>query len=168
MPDERTRRYERVLREYGPALSRLVHAYARDVTDREDLLQDVAFALWKAFPSFRGECSERTFVFRVAHNRGLSHRARSSRPSISLDEVEEIRDARPTPEEDARRNERHAALWDAVRGLSPGLQQVVILRLEGLADREIADVTGLSENNVAVRLTRARKQLRQALGEDSA
>lgn len=45
-------------------------------------------------------------------------------------------------------------------------RQVVVLSLEGLGNREVGEVLGLTENNVAVRLTRARKLLRQAMEEE--
>lgn len=154
-----------MLQEYEPALSRLARSYARDEADRQDLMQDIAFALWKALPSFRNECSERTFVYRVAHNRGLSHRYRNATSALPLEAAAGVIDTGTAPDDAAQRNDRHTHLWHAVRQLPDGLQQAVVLRLEGLPDREIADVMGISENNVAVRLTRARKLLRRHLGE---
>ena len=58
--------FDALLREYEPALQRLVAAYESDVHEREDLLQDIAFAIWHALPSFRGESSTRTFIYRIA------------------------------------------------------------------------------------------------------
>ncbi len=63
--------FESVVDTYGPALRRLASAWERDAAAREDLLQEILLALWRALPRFRGECSEKTFVFRVAHNRRL-------------------------------------------------------------------------------------------------
>lgn len=65
-------RIEDALRRYGPALARLASAYARNKAEREDLLQDFALALLVALPTFRGDCPERAFVLRVAHNRALA------------------------------------------------------------------------------------------------
>src|SRR5688572_11447049 len=62
----------------GAALARLVSSYTRTATDCDDLLQEIAIALWQALPTFRGECSERTFLFRIAHNRCLAHLSRKS------------------------------------------------------------------------------------------
>ena len=52
-------------------------AYEREPAAREDLYQDVLIALWRALPRFRGESSLATFVFRVGHNRAMTHCARS-------------------------------------------------------------------------------------------
>src|ERR1700733_898409 len=68
--------FGRILGEYGAAISRLAYSYEAVAGIREELAQEIALAIWQALPHFRGECSERTFVFRIAHNRGLPHVAR--------------------------------------------------------------------------------------------
>jgi RNA polymerase sigma-70 factor (ECF subfamily) len=57
-------RLEAVLGEYDGALRRLVAAYERDADLQRDLLQEIRLALWRALPSFRGQSSERTFIYR--------------------------------------------------------------------------------------------------------
>lgn len=75
MADRRSERaadeldFERILAEHLPAVSRLARSFTNSESDRQDLLQEIAIALWKALAHFRGECSERTFLFRIAHNR---------------------------------------------------------------------------------------------------
>ena len=157
-------RYDRILREHGPALRRVAAIYEADPARREDLFQDVCLALWQALPRFRGDCSERTFAFRIAHNRGLTHGWKSRGTIADLDEAEEIPDPRRDPESELCDRDRRERLREAVRRLPPGARQVVALSLEGLSHREIGEVLGLTENNVAVRLTRARKLLREMLG----
>jgi len=157
-------RYDRILQEHGLALRRVAATYEADPARREDLFQEICLALWQALPRFREEASERTFAFRIAHNRGLTHgwRARGS-VMADLDEAEEVPDPRQDPETELHEGERRDRLRDAVRRLPLTARQVIVLSLEGLSQREIGDVLGITENNVAVRLTRARKLLRQAL-----
>ena len=83
---ELEQRFDRLLVSYGPSLARLAASYARRASEQDDLFQEVAFAIWRALPGFRGECSERTFVFRIAHNRGISYRARRRTPVEAADE----------------------------------------------------------------------------------
>jgi RNA polymerase sigma-70 factor (ECF subfamily) len=61
------------------------------------------------------------------------------------------------------RQQQRAALEAAIAQLPVGLAQVITLTLEGLSQREIAEVLGISENNVAVRATRARQAVRARL-----
>jgi RNA polymerase sigma-70 factor (ECF subfamily) len=158
-------RYERILREHGPSLRRAAAAYEFDPARREDLFQDVCLALWQALPRFRGDASERTFAFRIAHNRGLTHRSRRHpEPAADLAEAEELADPGESPEAAVRDGQRRERLREAVLRLPLEPRQVLTLTLEGLTPREISDVLGITENNVAVRLSRARRLLREALG----
>lgn len=165
--DERAldERYDRILRQEGAALRRVAAAYEPDPARREDLFQDVCLAVWQALRGFRGESSERTFVFRIAHNRGLTHRSRR-RPAASATELEEaavLADPGPGPEAAAREGQRRERLRAAVLALPLEPRQVITLTLEGFSPREIAEVLGITENNAAVRLSRARRALRQIL-----
>jgi RNA polymerase sigma factor (sigma-70 family) len=152
-----------VLRAYEPALRRLAASYERDPALREDLVQEMLFALFRALPSWRRECSERTFVYRVAHNRALSHLAQRRAPVDGLECAASVPDPAPLPEEVAAASQQHGALLAALRRIPVGQRQLLTMALEGLAPREIAEVLGITENNVAVRLTRARAALRELL-----
>ena len=148
---------------HGSSLGRLAASYTRDAAERDDLLQDIVIGIWRALPGFRGECSERTFVFRVAHNRGLSHIARRRVVPTALGDDLEIADAAPTAEQTLVAEQQGQRLLEAVRRLTIAYRQVVTLSLEGLSYAEIADVLGISETNVGARLTRARQLLRKIL-----
>ena len=156
-------RFERIVRTHGAALGRLAAAWAADPAAREDLMQEILIALWRALPRFRGDASERTFVFRVAMNRALSHRFRRPPRGEPLDTAADVADPARTPEAQATASEQRALLLSGVQSLPESLRQVLTLNLEGLSGAEIADVLGISENNVHVRLTRARKALQEAL-----
>ncbi len=147
------------------ALRRLSSSYAGTTGERDDLLQEIALALWQALPRFRGESSERTFLFRIAHNHCINHIVRR-KPVESLQELE------LDPEDGARPIEmalsaaqQSARLVDAVRRLPLIQREVVVLALEDMDYAEIAAVLGISETNVGVRLNRARASLRKLMGE---
>jgi RNA polymerase sigma-70 factor (ECF subfamily) len=155
------RRFNAILSAHGPSLARLAGSYARDAAEREDLFQEIAIAIWRALPRFRGECSERTFVFRIAHNRGMSHLAKRRAPVVDLDENFDLPDDRPTPEQAFSQEQQGRDLFSAVRRLPLGYRQVLTLALEGMAYSDIAEVLGITESNVGARLTRAREMLRK-------
>ena len=72
--ERRDDRCVRLLHEHDRALRRLAASYERDPSRQQDLVQEIWLAVWQALPRFRGECSERTFVFRIAHNRARQPR----------------------------------------------------------------------------------------------
>lgn len=159
-------RFAALLDAHGAGLRRVARAYASRTDETDDLLQEIALAIWRALPGFRGDCSDRTFVFRVAHNRGLTFaerggRAARGREALEPDEIE--LPGVPTAEEHVADARRRAALWKAIRELSPGMRAVVTLALEGLSHAEIGEILGVSAGAVAVRLSRGREELRRAL-----
>jgi len=179
---DKDRELERVLATHAAALSRLAASYESRPALREELLQDISFALWRALPSFRHQSSEKTFVMRIATNRALSHIAarkgsdlKGTRPvnfelmgrvPFMTDPILEVVDPGPMPEEEAANMQGAARLQTAVRGLPLAQRQVVVLALEGMDRDEIARVLGISEGNVAVRLHRGKALLKAALGEE--
>jgi RNA polymerase sigma factor (sigma-70 family) len=155
--------FEALLMAHAAAIGRVAASFERDPSRRQDLIQEIAFALWRALPGFRGESSLRTFVLRIAHHRAVTHSVRRPPTGESLDEVRELPSDHPSPEAEAASRERRARLEQCIRELPVGLRQVLTLALEGLSNREVADVLGTSENAVAIRLTRARQALRERL-----
>ena len=161
MDRERQAAFARIMEAHGGALGRVADCYAREGADREDLSQEIGLAIWRALPRFRRECSERTFAMRIAHNRGLCFAFRRRRHAAEPER--ELADPGPGPEEAVGAGQRRELLFSAIRALPVGLRQVLVLALEGLDHREIAEVVGISENNVAVRCNRARAALRRLL-----
>lgn len=153
-------RFAELMRAHGPGLSRIVQSYARPGADQADLGQEIALAIWRALPASRSECSERTFLYRVAHNRALTFLARRRLRDGERDELPDVLDDGPGPEARAAQREGVARLFRALRALPVSYRQVLALALEDLSHAEIAAFLGISAGNVAMRLGRARAALR--------
>ena len=137
-------------------------AIQRSLGDRDDLFQEIALAIWQALPRFRGDCSERTFIFRIAHNRAITHIAQRRPAAINPDETE-LPDPRPTPEGGFSNLQRQTRLLEEIGRLPLAYRQVITLTLEDMSYTEIAQVLGISESNVGARLSRGRQMLKQML-----
>lgn len=168
-PDAVTQRpldLESVLADFGPALSRICYLYAFTAADRDDLFQEISIALWQALPRFRGEASIRTFVLRVAHNRGLSFRARRRLGVVSDQSPDALETPHPSAHEQLERSEARERLMRALTSLPPLQRQALSLQLEGLSTEEMCAVLGISANALGVRLHRARHSLRTLLKDE--
>ncbi len=155
--------FDRLLAANGPALTRLAASYTNTLSDRDDLLQEIALAVWQALRRFRGECSERTFLFRIAHNRAIAHLVRTRSRNAETSAEVEVPDPSLDPESGVARAQRAERLRWAVQRLPVPYREVITLALEDLDYGEIAEVLGTSESNVGARLTRARRMLRELL-----
>jgi RNA polymerase sigma-70 factor (ECF subfamily) len=153
--------YEDLIRRYLPALRRLSRSYTRGAAEQEDLLQEIALGLWTALPRFRGEASERTWLYRVAHNTAISFvigsKRRAEREQSGA--VPDVPAESLNPESTAIEDQQRARLWAVVGELPLADRQIVVLHFEGLSAAEIEAVTGLSAGNVATRLSRLRQKL---------
>ncbi len=156
----------RLLAQYEPALWRLVHSYEPDSGRREDLFQEILLGLWRAIPQFRGASSERTWLYRIAHNIAISaldSRRRREQAEQPLPDAADFRSPAGPVDEELLSRERRNAMLAAIRELPALDRQVVILHLEGLSYDEIEQVSGLSQSAIATRLSRIRARLSEAV-----
>jgi RNA polymerase sigma-70 factor (ECF subfamily) len=155
---------ETIIREFGPGLARVAASYEADRALREDLLQEMLFAIHRALPGLRDPDRLAPFVFRIAHNRGVTHVVRQRAARLMVPELEP--ENPKTPEQSRIENERTRRLENAIRRLPVPYRQVVTLVLEELSYEDIAQALGLSVSNVGVRLNRAKAQLKDMLRDE--
>lgn len=163
MPDEQDQSdelYKSAILAHGPALDRLARAYEADPEDRRDLLQEIHIALWRSFEGYAGQCSLRTWVYRVAHNAATSHimrsRRRKSKTLVSLEEIEERGGlaAKENTGPSLEQNQILEQLYALIQRLNPLDRQVILLYLEGMDAASIGEVTGISSGYVATKIHR--------------
>lgn len=153
-----------IVERHGGMIARIASSYEARPALAEELVQDALLAIWRALPKYRGEANPKTYAARIAHNTCISHvRKASKRKTEALDE--RLADTMPGPEAIADQALQREKLLNAVRQLNLANRQVVTLHLEGFSNIEIAETLGLTANNVGVRLTRARSDLKTLLGD---
>jgi RNA polymerase sigma factor (sigma-70 family) len=156
----RRRRYAKLIAAEGRGLSRLAASYAKTKAEREDLEQDILLALWRALPRFRGEASIETFAYRVARYCCYTHMRRRAKHVPEDADVELLLGDAACVEAILMRADELDTLDRARANLPDSLAAPLNLHLSGLNYAEIARRLGISEQNVSVRLTRARAKLR--------
>jgi RNA polymerase sigma-70 factor (ECF subfamily) len=152
--------YDQAVETFGAAIERLAQSYELDDHKRQDLLQNIHLNLWRSFERFNGQCSLRTWVYRVAHNVAATHvideRRRRSQPLVGLEALD-TREVGVEP--DADRRVLVSRLMELVQRLRPLDRELVVLYLEGLSAAEIGEVVGISAGNVSTRINRIKTLL---------
>jgi RNA polymerase sigma-70 factor (ECF subfamily) len=169
--NDREALFLRLVRENETRLRKICRVYARDIEAREDLYQDILVQLWRSLPSFEGNAAASTWLYRVALNTALSaQRGAAGRRETPLDAADEAhpvwRDGRPPADEHLVATERLERLYAAIDRLSDIDKALVTLYLEERSYHEMADVLGLSESHVGVKLHRIKKALAAWLAEE--
>jgi RNA polymerase sigma-70 factor (ECF subfamily) len=148
-------------------LYKIVNAYAFAASDRDDLAAEAVAALWSAFPRYDASRPFSTWMYRVVLNVAISF-ARSERRRLERRAPEgrlvDIDRATPVRAEDAR-VER---LADIVAELGELDKALVLLYLDGEPYDSIASIVGLSETNVATKLSRLKRRIKERFERDEA
>lgn len=129
---------------------------AADQDEAQDLMQEALVQLWRAFGSFRGDSSEKTWVWRICSNTCISYcrKERKNKDKIQL----EVSNFLTVDEEDSKQIQM---LHDRIHRLRPFDRVIALLWMEDLSYEEIGEIVGISAKNVSVRLFRIKEQLRQ-------
>lgn len=155
-----------VVKQFAPALARVVASYERDRALQDELLQDVLMAVVTSLPRLTQQDKLAPFVFRIAHNRCLSHVAKRMRERAHEEPLDELACDAASHEQVLIQQERSERLLEAVRRLALPYRQVITLVLEDMSYEEIAETLGITVANVGIRVNRAKQQLKVLLGHE--
>ncbi|MDX1627282.1 MAG: sigma-70 family RNA polymerase sigma factor [Fulvivirga sp.] len=126
--------------------------------DQEDLFQEIVLQLWKAFPKFRQESKVSTWMYRIALNTAI---ATFRKNKVKLAFEESIpKDQHANTEEPSENEER---IFEAIRKLNKAERAFIALYLEDYPYREIANIMGITENYVGVKISRIKEKLKDIL-----
>jgi len=125
-----------------------------DLELANDLAQDVFVNVWNALSSFRGQASHKTWIYRITVNTCLLQLRREKRRSeVSLNESVHDR-------EEERPSQPEQKLYQAIGQLEEVDRIIIMLVLDDLSYPEIAEMVGITENNLRVKIHRARTKLK--------
>lgn len=163
-PSERDACFERWMRDHLAILYRVANAFAVGA-DRQDLLQELLLAVWKAVPAFRGESKPSTFIYRVSHNAAMTWKRTQRTYRRKVEELAAFAPTAAVAGASSLEQEALERIYDAIRQLPELDRSLILLSLDGLSYREVAEIHGLTETNVGVRLLRIKARLAKSLQE---
>lgn len=155
--------FEQFLSAHMGIVRKIAATYRRSPEDRADLIQDMLAALWKGWPTYDTDRSFSTWMYRIALNVAISgsRRERHRRHEPLSEDHDGIQGA---DDVDFEEQERYALVARAMEMLSGTDRALLLLHLEGHNHRNIAEVLGTTDGNVAVRFSRIKTQLRRLAG----
>jgi len=139
-------------------IGKVCSIYCNQREDHEDLFQEITYQAWRGYPSFKGEAKFSTWLYRIALNTAISS-FRKRKPAIDLVPIlpdnitEQLSDTI---------EQKQQLIW-AIKQLNEGERAIIALYLEEMSYQEIAEIVGISVNNVGVRINRIKTKLHQIL-----
>jgi RNA polymerase sigma-70 factor (ECF subfamily) len=163
--------FELLIRRHDQRVYRLARAIVRNEADAEDIAQETYLRAFQHLSQFEGRAKFSTWLLRIALYEALA-RYRDSARFEDLDRIAASEagrtDPRSNPEQMVARGEIRDVLKHAIDELPPTLRTVLMLReIDGMSTAEAAEALEISEDNLNVRLHRAKAALREKLAESA-
>jgi len=161
MADTRQQRFQALLERHRGIVLRVAATYCRHAEDRRDLGQEISAQAWRAFPAYDEERPFSTWLYRIALNVAIAQARGLRGPApVPLEEAgEQAADDDGFETDDGLR-----VLHRFIAGLDALNRALLLLYLDERSQREIAEILGLSETNVATKIGRLKTRLRNELG----
>ena len=156
---DREKRLEELVGRYQTPLLHMCYLYLCDQSMAEDALQEIFLKIYRNMDRFRGECSEKTWVMKIAVNTCYSMNHSGWSRFFNRHVTPEM-----MPDETVQTDDEDKQLVSAVAGLPQKLREVILLYyFQNLKVNEIAETLGISQSSVSGRLKRGRDRLKTML-----
>lgn len=165
MSDSQTSLFQEIYAQHLGIVWKTARAFAFSKQDQDDLVQEILISLWEAAPKFAARSKLSTYVYRIAHRQALNwkrgHRRYSNKLAVFERQGDHALD-QPDPQTEARLQ----WIYRSLTKLAPLDRTICLLYLDGLPQSEIADIVGMTESAVGVRIHRCKQQLITLLEKD--
>lgn len=143
-----------LIQEHTGIIRKVIRLYVDDTEDRQDAEQEILLQAWKSFAGFNGKSAFSTWLYRVSLNTVLTFQQKAKK-------VKELKKNAPLPDQDntTASYDRSELLYQLIKELKEIDRMLMSLHLDGYANQEIAEITGLKANHVNVKLHRLKQQL---------
>ncbi|WP_347838278.1 RNA polymerase sigma factor [uncultured Draconibacterium sp.] len=163
--------FNRLVEENDNRIRRICSYYNSNTTDQKDMYQEILVNIWKSLDNFRGDSSINTWIYRIAINTSLSYTGKAYKHLKVIVDAEQHKLASimdvETLEDKLIEEKQLQRLQNELNTMSVIEKALISLMLEGLTMKEIADVIGITESNVKVKIHRIKSQLRKKLEDTS-
>jgi RNA polymerase sigma-70 factor (ECF subfamily) len=139
---------------------KICNSYCSNKNDREDLAQEIIYHLLKSYPSYKREFKFSTWMYRVALNVAISfYRKKKTADTVTYESV--LPDHKEDTYSSADGENNLAILERFINELKELNKALMIFYLESRSYKEIAEILGISETNVATKISRIKETLKQ-------
>ncbi|WP_127845835.1 RNA polymerase sigma factor [Psychroflexus aestuariivivens] len=139
-------------------IHKVCRLYCDDHTHREDLFQEIILQLWKSYPSFKGNSKFSSWMYRVGLNVAIQDFRKEKKRKYLFLESLEVKEPSISPKNNDK-DERINALYKAISKLDKIEKAIMMLYLDEVPNEDIAEIIGISQNYVRVKMTRIRTKL---------
>jgi RNA polymerase sigma-70 factor (ECF subfamily) len=152
--------FQNLMEEHKKILYKVCHSYCKEPDSRDDLAQEIMIQLWRSFGKFDGRCRFSTWMYRIALNVAISfYRRESTRTRHVVSGEPHLLET--AVDETERQRDELQLLYRFIDGLDPLNKALLLLYLDENSYGEIAEVLGITQTNVATKISRLKNKMKQ-------
>lgn len=151
------------LKENENLVYKIASVYTNSIDDRNDLIQEIIYQLWKSFDTFNEKSSLTTWMYRVAMNTAIHHLKISKRKVTTVALDEQFLNFYDTDNNDIE--DKWKIFKQHIDKLNLLDKGIVILYLENKSYEEISKIIGISASNVGTKLSRIKEKIKQQISK---
>lgn len=140
---------------------KVCNAYCRDFEDRKDLVQEVIIRLWQSFAQYNNQYKLSTWMYRIALNTAISHYRSNYKRKTLTGSINESLFELADENENLELDGNVKLLYKFINQFDELNKALMILYLDNNSYKDIADILGITETNVATKISRIKQQLKQ-------
>jgi RNA polymerase sigma factor (sigma-70 family) len=147
--------------EHKLIIYKICNSYCKNRYDRDDLAQEITYQLWKSYNHFNGAVKFSTWMYRVALNVAITFYRKTKTGEAIIQLAEPDREIEDNKEDTGELENNINTLQQFINELKELDKALMILYLEEKSYSEIAEILGITETNVATRISRIKDKLKQ-------
>ena len=168
--EEKKQVFEKVYQDFKDPIYRTCCIYLSSEADRQDLFQEILTKVWNALEGLRSMGALKTWIYRISNNTALQHvisQKKKEHNQVDHELIPLIDSHEHDLDKKIRQEKTIEDLYQQINKLPAFDRSLISMILEELSMREIAEITGLHEGNVRVKVHRVKKKLKVMLEENN-
>jgi len=159
--DSKQKEFSQLIKGNQGLIIKVSRLYTNSLEDEQDLFQEIVLQLWRSYDSFKGNSKISTWMYRVALNTAITlFRKKTKSPLTSeLDEVH----FEYEQEQDDEKQAQISLLYKVIKLLPNVERAIVMMYLDDVSYKEIAETLGITEVNARVKMNRLKKTLKELM-----
>lgn len=157
--DEKEKIFLKILESHKGIIYKVANAYCYDKSDQDDLIQEITLQIWKSMENFDEQFKWSTWIYRIALNTSISHYRKNKTHNEKTEDLNSVIEITNASEESSD-DENYLLLKRFIQELKEIDRALILLHLERLSSKEIANIMALTQTNVTSKISRIKKKLK--------
>ncbi len=157
--DEKEKIFLKILESHKGIIYKVANAYCYDKSDQDDLIQEITLQIWKSMENFDEQFKWSTWIYRIALNTSISHYRKNKTHKEKTEDLNSVIEITNASEESSD-DENYLLLKRFIQELKEIDRALILLHLERLSSKEIANIMALTQTNVTSKISRIKKKLK--------